>query len=547
MKILARATARQGKDETAKAIYLRLGRESMDAEDFLLLAWIFSRGDQKSLARSSLEVARQLEPENSELLETLFRFELDDRALSQAAADADRLSRQPGWEVRGMVALAEVKHLLHEPGASVELLRRALDLDPELRGCRVSPRNARRLLATCLLETGSPSEARAELEALLAAGADAELSWLLSRALLMEKRTAQAAEVAQQARSQGVDDPMRSEPAPFVGAASCESCHPREYRALGQSNHSRTLLRGKELEHLPWPVEPLLDGSNPGVSHEFARTDRGIEFRTKVDQQAYAAIVEYAMGSTHQGRSFVGREPGGRARELRISQYPREPIWSLTMDHPDRATDPSDYVGRALDQETFRRCLNCHSTNFQAIQHSQGKPEALDPGIGCERCHGPGGHHRAAVEAGFPELALVRPKRARADQVTGLCSQCHSPPTTMDLSDPRAIRFQGPTFSRSRCYTESGSFSCVSCHNPHRNAGRNPTEYEAICLKCHPSSSNQENERVADLPGGRTWVPCPIRPDGDCLSCHMPRVRDVVPRSMFTDHYIRIRPKPSAR
>jgi hypothetical protein len=267
---------------------------------------------------------------------------------------------------------------------------------------------------------------------------------------------------------------------------------------------------------------------------------------TVIEGRAFAAVVEYAMGSNHQGRTFVGRDRQGQARELRESQYPSEPHWDRTSEHPDRPPDPEGYLGRPVADESVRRCVHCHSTNFRAIQHPEGRPEAADHGIGCERCHGPGGHHVRAVEVKFPDPAIARPRLASAAGVVALCGQCHKAPESASPSSPNFIRFQAPTLVLSRCYTESGKLSCVTCHDPHRDAGRNPAEYEAICLQCHPNPGMPPAQQGRGPRPDRTWKSCPVNPASDCLRCHMPRVPDAVPRAVFTDHQIRVREKPGS-
>jgi tetratricopeptide (TPR) repeat protein len=541
--LLARASARQKKDETAEMLYRRLGTEFMKAEDYLLLAKGLFRRGQPGPAQAVLAVARLSDPDNPEVLEAVLQYQFENQGLTQAAEAAERLMSKPGWEVRGMAALAQIRHALLEPAAAASLIHRALTLDAKLSDSVLSPHEARRLLASCLLETGKAAEARKELEGLIRSrpGSDAESTWLLSRALLMEGNLSQARVAAQEAHLQGVNNPLQPEPARFVGAASCERCHLKEFKTQQQSSHARTLIRGKELQSLPWPEQPITERSDSRVSHTFSRTDRGIECRTAVGETAFASLITYAMGTNHHGRTFLGQNGERQTSELRISQYPSEPLWALTLEHPVAPAVPSEFVGRQLDEEPVRKCIHCHSTNFRAAQYPEGRPEARDHGIGCERCHGPGEHHIKAVETKFPDLAIARPSIAPADQVVALCGQCHTTVEAMLSSKPSSIRFQAPNFVQSRCYTESGSFSCVTCHNPHRNAGRNASEYEKVCLECHPSPE-MKNDRLEDSASRKqTWAPCPKRPDGDCLSCHMPRIGDAVPRAVFTDHFIRVR------
>jgi hypothetical protein len=98
--------------------------------------------------------------------------------------------------------------------------------------------------------------------------------------------------------------------------------------------------------------------------------------------------------------------------------------------------------------------------------------------------------------------------------------------------DPKYVRSTGVTMTVSRCYTESnGGMSCLTCHDPHREAEHAAAFYEAKCLSCH--------SRQAAAPVGRRAI-CPVNPAKDCLGCHMPKVPVPALHTTLTDHYIRI-------
>ena len=86
--------------------------------------------------------------------------------------------------------------------------------------------------------------------------------------------------------------------------------------------------------------------------------------------------------------------------------------------------DEAGYLGERQTRDSLRRCLNCHTTNFRAALARSG-PESADRGIGCERCHGPGGNHLAALELGLPDPAIGRFKTSSEARVMALCAQCH--------------------------------------------------------------------------------------------------------------------------
>jgi hypothetical protein len=187
---------------------------------------------------------------------------------------------------------------------------------------------------------------------------------------------------------------------------------------------------------------------------------------------------------------------------------------------------PLEWLGKTLNGDELRRCVDCHTTAPRAAQSDAGTL-AGDRGIGCERCHGPGGNHLKAVAAGLTDLAIARPKLVSGEPIVRLCGRCHSPKGRMvSPSDPTSVRFQATTLTWSRCYTKSQvQLDCVTCHDPHRDAETSHAVYEAKCLQCHGPAATPH---------------CSINSTRDCIGCHMPAVRDAIPHSTFTDHHIRV-------
>src|SRR5262249_47371255 len=210
-----------------------------------------------------------------------------------------------------------------------------------------------------------------------------------------------------------------------------------------------------------WPDQPVIDANNPRVEHQVGRVEDRVEVVTRVGQRTFRAVVEYALGSRHQGQSFLARDPAGQVRELRLARYPRAPEWDTTMEHPPVPTDPDGYLGRPLSAESFRKCLHCHATHFRAAREPGAGPEGRDHGIGCERCHGPGGHHLLAIAAHLPEPAIARPRLAAPAAGGALCAQCHPAPVALTPPPPGFVRLHAPRLVRRRCVTETtGALPC---------------------------------------------------------------------------------------
>ena len=177
-------------------------------------------------------------------------------------------------------------------------------------------------------------------------------------------------------------------------------------------------------------------------------------------------------------------------------------------------------------------------------------PEMADRAIGCERCHGPGGNHIAALQLGLPDSAIVNPAGASLEAATRKqCNDCHilQKKFDEDPENPGWIRSQGIGWTRSRCNTESGgTFGCVTCHNPHQTArSTSAADYEGKCLKCHPSTGqaadSEKAKSTVQAGAGPPFRTCPVNPSNGCLGCHMPRVRMNSLHGELTDHFIRVR------
>ncbi len=269
------------------------------------------------------------------------------------------------------------------------------------------------------------------------------------------------------------ENPLLAEPAPFVGTAACTECHRTIHTAQQSSRHARSFFRASELGNLELPPTANPEPGRPEVTHTIRRTGTdGLEQETRANGKVFHAIVDYAFGSGDRGLTLVGRDDNGQARELRLSYFRNETrlFWDVTSGHPLHPSDLTEYLGQTLTADEFRQCFLCHVTNQRATALASG-PEAADRGIGCEKCHGPGGNHLQAVAAKFPDLSIARPTMASGSAVVKLCAQCHSPPgKTVSFDDPGSVRFQGTTLTWSRCFTKSGdALDCVTCHDPHRN------------------------------------------------------------------------------
>jgi tetratricopeptide (TPR) repeat protein len=565
MRIYARASVRLGRNETASVMYKDMLQNAFaEPEDLFLQGLLLVRTGQLESARDMWDKAAQAGPDHAELLDHLAQLSIRFERLDDAASAASRLARQPGWEVRGLLLSGQIQSLLENSKGAVDALRKALELDPKTAGAPFPNVVYRRLLAQSLLQLGQAAEARQQLETVLAAAgptvSDPATNWLLSRAFLQEGKTAEATAALARAGSFRTDHQLMAEPSPYVGAAACAPCHAKESRLHERTRHARTFHRGRALLELPIPDHPIPDPHDPKIIHTFERDNDRIRVQTKVNDHVYQLVVEYAFGTKGSYMTMIGRDDEKTYRALRVSSVPSAhgTDWVPTGGDVVASHRSENVRGEPITvRDGVVRCVYCHVTqprNFRDPPPEVGiGPEAADAAIGCERCHGPGANHVAAIKAGLSDRAIVNIGTAPADAITTQCADCHKvglkSAIIADADNPKHVRSPAVTLEVSRCYTESeGGMSCLTCHDPHRTPEKSPAYYEAKCLSCHARQENGavlkgnavKNEPPLTDSASRKTV-CPVNPVRDCLNCHMPKVELADLHVTLTDHYIRIR------
>ncbi|MBI1787352.1 MAG: hypothetical protein HYR60_07355, partial [Acidobacteria bacterium] len=244
-------------------------------------------------------------------------------------------------------------------------------------------------------------------------------------------------------------------------------------------------------------------------------------------EEVLQAPLEWAFGAGHKAVTPVGRV-NGQYFEHRLSWYSAARRLALTPGHPAQPSpDVASALGVMQPPATISRCFNCHAAG---VRSTAAGPDltSMHPGVGCERCHGPGSEHIAQPSKG----RLLNAGRFPARAVVEICGECHRSPNrtysspTPELDDPVSVRFQPVGFMASRCFSRSRTFSCLNCHDPHQDARpASDPSYAQVCQGCHGKPPGQRS-RCA-------------RPARDCLSCHM-KTSSPLPNLTFTDHRIRI-------
>jgi tetratricopeptide (TPR) repeat protein len=543
--LLARALARNGNALESWGLYRQAQPASLEADDLFAAGLSLIERENRVLGWALLRAARHAAPGHAESLGVLARVEeRGGEDHPDAAAVAHQMEALIGATPRALVLLGliEPSHPTGgDPAAQAEALLRAFEQARIPYATAPPPEQAEKLLARALLGLGREVEALPILDGLLAQGSDAEASWLRSRARL---RAGDVAGAARDLVKASDFDPaaggVETEPSPYVGAARCGDCHVGHARTQGESRHARTFRPLDRLHELPYPGAPVADPSDPAITHAYQCTDTGVEFTTRVGAEELRALVLYAFGSGKRATTLVGRDDQGDIRELRISYFGPEMGWGRTSGHALRPPERRTFLGRALRASDMHGCLDCHVTEPRAARDGVG-PTAGDHGIRCERCHGPGDNHVRAVQSRFEDLAIALPAGARAAEINRLCGDCHKPRSgglAVFSTGGSAARFQASTFPLSRCYDPaSAKLTCVTCHDPHRDARTSPAFYDQKCLACHGAPASESPTAALD----HRPRPCPVDARQGCIDCHMPSVRGTTANTeAIRDHRIQI-------
>ncbi|HFD40579.1 MAG TPA: hypothetical protein ENJ31_12115 [Anaerolineae bacterium] len=244
-----------------------------------------------------------------------------------------------------------------------------------------------------------------------------------------------------------------------------------------------------------WKLNPVVDGKPP--EYPFTEVPNPPEGYTWDD-------VSYVIGGYNWKARFIDKNGFIiTGDENATTQY--------NFANPDVGTE-AGWVAYHAGEEKPYNCGPCHTTGYSAWppdSHQDDMPGIVgtwaEPGIKCERCHGPGSLH-----AENPHGVAMK-----VDRDSELCGECHL------RGEPEAVNAKGGFIQHHEQYEELFQskhivLDCVVCHDPHdgvvqlRKAGEQTTRTQ--CENCHfEQAKYQKNAKHQDL-------------GVQCIDCHMPRL-----------------------
>jgi hypothetical protein len=346
----------------------------------------------------------------------------------------------------------------------------------------------------------------------------------------------------------------------YVGNEACIDCHTDQHDSYYLTGHSRALERtdphreppDAEYFHEPsgrW-YQVYRDG-NELRHREFVRNEQGEEL-VLGDK-----VVSWAIGSGHFSRSYLAEEDGFLL-ESPITWYAARDGWAMS---------PGFDVGHhpGFGRLAPHGCLACHAGKVEMREGNEFQADIRRQSIGCESCHGPGSLHveryrePGAAPRDEPDFTIVNPARLDRELAESICANCHLRGEATVYRRGRKFNDFRPGFRltdlridfgvksslgemtvvghveqmrASRCYQQSDSLTCISCHDPHTipAADQRIAYFRNTCLECH-SEQHCGLELTLRLEQNAA---------DNCITCHMPTTDTDIPHFAFTHHRIGI-------
>ena len=382
-----------------------------------------------------------------------------------------------------------------------------------------------------------------------------------------------------------------------LGSGFCVACHPGRSITHGNSAHGGGYSSD--------PEGSLQEAFEDGTAF-WLEVEGGAQVVANLTMDGEQPVLELQpLGElspeVYPVSAVVGRTPGARVllTEMAAGRYVLPVAWMegsgeyegypgvtegpVPYETAHWFDDDGDFLDDAVTgivdpQHSWeQQCIGCHETGFALGQQANGEVTSwwpadpsefsAEPGIGCERCHGPGSNHTDAPMDTRADW-IVTPANLDRDAVEPLCGQCHSARTATASGFDHALPFpyadSGPyaigedlddygasspsTWSNglaSHGAQEADSLAtslhatnaeqpltCLDCHDAHGSlAADDGTPIAAqlledprdngLCLGCHQALDFATEDDVREHTRHVTYSPGAEYAKGRCTGCHM--------------------------
>jgi nitrate/TMAO reductase-like tetraheme cytochrome c subunit len=325
----------------------------------------------------------------------------------------------------------------------------------------------------------------------------------------------------------------------FAGSASCAGCHKSIAAAHLKTAHFHTSAIASA-ENIKGSFDAGKNTFNFGHGGMVKMEKRpGGFYQSAVvnGEEKQSQRFDISFGSGKKGQTFAAWA-NEVLLQLPVGYFTSEDQWCNSPGYANNIT---------LNRVVTSRCLECHTTYMEQISAPGAEPEKFNSatmilGVDCEKCHGSGVEH-ITYQIAHPEEKkgwfIINPAKFTRSQSLDMCALCHggvlqktaasfsfvagnqlSNYFTIDSSsrNPISIDVHGNQYgmlSASKCFRNSSTMTCMTCHNPHENESGKTATISQRCLSCH--SHQLPNAVLCKL--SVVWG---SKLNTQCTSCHMP-------------------------
>lgn len=381
-----------------------------------------------------------------------------------------------------------------------------------------------------------------------------------------------------------------SDSAKYVGINTCRLCHQDIYNTFIETGMGKSFdVATKQKSAGDYHTSVIYDKIGDYHYKAFWDKDslRFLEYRLQGKDTIYKRLetVNYIIGSGQHTNSHI-QSVNGYLNQMPMTFYTQKKQWDLPPGFED---GHNSRFMRKIGLE----CMSCHNSYPDFVLGSENKYNAVEKGIGCERCHGPGSIHVAERSTGsridtskYIDYSIVNPAKLSIDRQFDICQRCHLQGNAvlkegksfydfkpgMKLSDYMAVFLpkykhaddefimasHADRLKQSQCFIQSlektknlktlkpykEAMTCITCHNPHVSVRQTNKEvFNDACRKCHENQIKDERLKMKNNSSLASEILCSkkgITKTANCVNCHMPRSGSIdIPHVTVHDHYIR--------
>lgn len=359
----------------------------------------------------------------------------------------------------------------------------------------------------------------------------------------------------------------------FAGSASCANCHKE--------------ICNSHLTTAHYLTSGIANEKNIKGSFERGRNIFAFNFNASVAmekrQQGFYQ-VEYVEGKEHTAKQFDVVVGSGTKGQTYLN-WDKDHLFQLPITYftaTNQWCNSPGYPGKVVfNRPVTSRCMECHSTYADVTPASKQAPESFDKskmiyGVDCEKCHGPAAEH-VAYQTKNPTVKtakfIINPSSLTRQQNLDLCALCHGgrlqkskPSFSFKVGDLLTDYFKTnntPQFAAeidvhgnqfglmtaSKCFMQSKTMTCNSCHNSHKNEAGQVKVFSQRCITCH-ATEHVGSCKMSTAVGESI--------SNNCVDCHMPLEQsraivvllpgnDAPTPAKMRSHYIKIYPNETKK